>query len=257
MKLKKRIIFTLLYSSGKFVLSRNFRLQNIGNLNWLIKNYNFNNVSFFIDELIILDVSRGERSIKNFSEVIKIISQDIFVPITAGGGINSIKDVKKLLDSGADKVVLNKNLLIESELADEISTIYGKQCLVGSLDTRYINGNYFLYSEYGENLVGTLDECFQKFKISERVGEIYINSIDIVNAYNHINYKLKYLCGFEVLYYNSLLCPKNWKEDYDIREILKDKESYIIEEIIPENNNKNFLDLIDNNNTSPNITQVA
>ena len=50
--------------------------------------------------------------------------------------------------------------------------------MVGSLDTRYINGNYFLYSEYGENLVGTLDECFQKFKISERVGEIYINSID-------------------------------------------------------------------------------
>ena len=178
MKLKKRIIFTLLYSSGKFVLSRNFRLQNIGNLNWLIKNYNFNNVSFFIDELIILDVSRGERNITHFSEVIKIISQDIFVPISAGGGISSLKDVKTLLESGADKVVLNTNLLNKSKIVDEICAIYGKQCLVGSLDTKYTNGNYFLYSDYGKNRVGTLDECFQKFKISERVGEIYINSID-------------------------------------------------------------------------------
>ncbi len=178
MNLKKRIIFTLLYSSEKFVLSRNFRLQNIGTLNWLIKNYNFNNVSFFIDELIILDVSRGKRDISNFSKVIEIISQDIFVPISAGGGISSIKDAKKLLESGADKVVLNTNLFKKSKLAEEICQIYGKQSLVGSLDIRYKNENYFLYSEYGQNLIGTLDECFHKFRISERVGELYINSID-------------------------------------------------------------------------------
>ena len=52
--------------------------------------------------------------------------------------------------------------------------------------------------------------------------KIYINSIDIVKAYNHINYKFKYVCGYEILYYNSLLSPRNWKPEYDIREILKE-----------------------------------
>ena len=59
MKLKKRIIFTLLFCKDYFYLSRNFRLQKIGDLDWLKSNYNFNNVSFYIDELIILNVSRG------------------------------------------------------------------------------------------------------------------------------------------------------------------------------------------------------
>lgn len=178
MKLKKRIIFTLLYSSENFVLSRNFRLQNIGNLNWLMKNYNFNNVSFYIDELIILDVSRNNRNIEIFSNLIEIISRDIFVPISAGGGINSIKDAKKLFESGADKVVLNTNLLKKSNLAEEICTVYGKQCLVGSLDFIKKDDNYFIYSEYGQKYIGNLDECLEKFRITERVGELYINSID-------------------------------------------------------------------------------
>ena len=60
--LRKRIIFTLLYSDGFFVLSRNFRLQKVGDLNWLEENYSFSNVSQYIDELIILDVSRGEKN---------------------------------------------------------------------------------------------------------------------------------------------------------------------------------------------------
>ena len=64
MKPKKRIIFTLLYNSGQFALSRNFRLQSIGDSEWLQKNYNFDNVSFHIDELLILDVSRDKRDKK-------------------------------------------------------------------------------------------------------------------------------------------------------------------------------------------------
>ena len=61
MKPKKRIIFTLLYNSNKFVLSRNFRLQTIGDLDWLKRNYNFDNVAYHIDELLILDVTRGKK----------------------------------------------------------------------------------------------------------------------------------------------------------------------------------------------------
>jgi cyclase len=63
---KKRLIFTLLYNHGSFMLSRNFRLQRAGNIEWLKNNYNFKNIAFAIDELIVLDVSRGERNIESF-----------------------------------------------------------------------------------------------------------------------------------------------------------------------------------------------
>ena len=57
----KRIIFTLLYSSGKFVLSRNFRIQNIGDINWLLKNYNLGEVTKGIDEILLIDISREKK----------------------------------------------------------------------------------------------------------------------------------------------------------------------------------------------------
>ena len=57
--LKKRLIFNLLFSEGKFALSRNFRLQEVGDIEWLQKNYNFSQISHAIDELIIIDVSRN------------------------------------------------------------------------------------------------------------------------------------------------------------------------------------------------------
>ena len=74
--LKKRIIFTLHYDKGFFNLSRNFRLQKIGDLNWLLKNYNFLKIAESIDELIIIDVSRDNREhdkfLENVSELLKI-----------------------------------------------------------------------------------------------------------------------------------------------------------------------------------------
>ena len=96
MKLKKRIIFTLLYCDGNFVLSRNFRKQIIGDFNWLKTNYNFQSVSFYIDELVVLDIS-DTKNIDTFSDIIIKLSEFSFVPISAGGGLDSLSKVKKLL----------------------------------------------------------------------------------------------------------------------------------------------------------------
>ena len=90
MKPKKRIIFTLLYNSNRFVLSRNFRLQTIGDLNWLKRNYT-DNVAYHIDELLIFDVTRGEKDSEEFCKAVTQISENIFVPLTIGGGINNSK----------------------------------------------------------------------------------------------------------------------------------------------------------------------
>ena len=99
--LKKRLIFTLLYSSGSFMLSRNFRLQAVGNFDWLQRNYDFSRISNYIDELVVLDVTREKRSLDEFCEVLKSITLNNFVPITAGGGVKDLDSARKLLRSGA------------------------------------------------------------------------------------------------------------------------------------------------------------
>ena len=71
--LKKRLIFTLLYDNGYFMLSRNFRLQKVGDDNWLKNSYNFEEIAFSIDELILLDVTRNNKNIRQFSEAVKSI----------------------------------------------------------------------------------------------------------------------------------------------------------------------------------------
>ena len=134
--LKKRIIFTLLYDDGNFMLSRNFRLQKVGNVDWLKKNYNFSHISFFIDELIIFDVSRNERNIDKFCKTLNELTEGCFVPITAGGGIRKLDDAKFLLRSGADKVSINTSLFSDLPLLKDLVKNFGKQCVVGSLDLK-------------------------------------------------------------------------------------------------------------------------
>ena len=114
--LKKRIIFTLLYENNNFMLSRNFRLQKVGNLDWLKKNYNFSKISFFIDELIVIDVSRSDSNTDLFCQNLKSLTADSFVPVTAGGGIRNFEQATKLLNSGADKIILNTSLF-ENQIA--------------------------------------------------------------------------------------------------------------------------------------------
>src|SRR5688572_15437119 len=103
--LKKRLIFTLLHDQGHFMLSRNFRLQRVGDLRWLQTNYDFSQISFSIDELIVLDVTRSRRDPAAFCEILKAVAKGCFVPIAAGGGIRSLEHARALLRSGADKVV--------------------------------------------------------------------------------------------------------------------------------------------------------
>jgi cyclase len=177
--LKKRLVFTLLYDGDGFVLSRNFRLQRVGNLSWLQKNYNFENTARSIDELIVLDVTREKSDLKAFSEVLKSLSKGCFMPISAGGGIRSIEDAGVLLKSGADKVVMNTMLITNYNLVQQIANKYGKQCIVASIDVkREVDGQFAQYIDSGK--IKSVDD---PRLILERlqdgpIGEIYLNSMD-------------------------------------------------------------------------------
>lgn len=177
--LKKRLIFTLLYNRGQFMLSRNFRLQKVGDLNWLKINYNFSHISFSIDELIVLDVTREERNPDAFCSALKSLTEGCFVPIAAGGGVRTIEDARTLLRSGADKVVVNTPLFRNKTLIDSLSSEFGQQCVVGSIDIkRSMAGDCQVWSDSGsQSIAGSADECLADV-ISQPVGEIYLNSMD-------------------------------------------------------------------------------
>lgn len=177
--LRKRLIFTLLFSDGHFVLSRNFRLQKVGNLDWLKKNYNFSKIAFSIDELVVLDVSRGAKNSSLFCEALKSISEGCFVPIAAGGGIRSVSDAHNLLRSGADKVVVNTPLYGDQILINELSKNFGQQCIVGSVDLKsYEGSDYRLYKNSGSEFIKESPSLMLKEILDASIGELYLNSID-------------------------------------------------------------------------------
>lgn len=131
----KRIIFTLLYDSGEFCLSRNFRLQRIGDLDWLERNYNFKSVAAHIDELIILNVSRSMNfDREQFLHAVSSLARQTFTPLAVGGFGQEMRMVSQLFGAGADKLVVNSALFDNQLLIEEIVDRYGRQSLVGSLD---------------------------------------------------------------------------------------------------------------------------
>lgn len=177
--LKKRLIFTLLYSNGQFMLSRNFRLQKVGSLHWLQTNYNFSHISYSIDELVILDVSRGEKDPEKFCDALKNITEGCFVPIAAGGGISTIESASKLLRSGADKIVVNSALYRNNGFISELTKEFGQQCIVASMDVKAApNESFQVWSQCGsERLDGPASEWIEKV-CQLGIGELYLNSMD-------------------------------------------------------------------------------
>ncbi len=175
--LTKRIIFTLLYDSGSFMLSRNFRLQRIGDLDWLEENYGFSTVGYTIDELVVIDVSRKPRDTKKFCQDLKILTRDCFAAIAAGGGITTVDHARELLRSGADKVMVNSALHDQPDLINELAKEFGQQCIVASVDTQKINNSYRVFKHSGSSETGYSLEDFLLKCAGLPIGEIYLTSM--------------------------------------------------------------------------------
>ena len=177
--LKKRLIFTLLYNNGQFMLSRNFRLQKVGSLQWLQTNYNFSHISYSIDELIVLDVTRGEKKPEEFCAALQLLTEGCFVPIAAGGGVRTIEAARNLLRSGADKVVVNSALYENNGFVGHMASEFGQQCVVASMDIKSApDGSYQAWSESGNKcLEGSAAKWIEQVA-QDDVGELYLNSMD-------------------------------------------------------------------------------
>jgi len=176
--LRKRIIFSLIYSQSFFTQSRNFRLQKVGNLQWLEKNYKFQDIAFSLDELVVIDASKGKKSISEFANMISQLVNDVFIPICAGGGIKSMSDAELLFKNGADKIIMNTSIYENAALVKELIQRYGSQSIVASVDYKRLNNKKEVYISDGTRKINLNLEEYLAYIESLNVGEIYLNSID-------------------------------------------------------------------------------
>jgi imidazole glycerol-phosphate synthase subunit HisF len=176
--LKKRLIFNLLYSNGYFMLSRNFTLQQVGDINWLRDNYKFWESSKFLDEIIILDVSREESDFNKFIDTLQNVVKSSFIPVAVGGGIRRLEDVDQLIRSGADKVVINSMFYSNPNEVKKITSKYGIQSVVASIDyKRNIKFDEVYINNGSKKIDVDLVEHIKRV-IDVGVGEILLNSMD-------------------------------------------------------------------------------
>ena len=140
-----------LYNDGFFVQSRNFNLQKVGDTHWIKKNYNFRNISFYIDELLILDISRNTKNKIDFMKSVREISDSCFVPITVGGGVKNVEDASYFLSNGCDKILINSELHNNKEVVSNISKTYGDQSIILSIDFKRIKNNFQIFFNNGQD----------------------------------------------------------------------------------------------------------
>jgi len=155
--LRKRIIFTLIYDNGFFNQSRNFRLQRVGDIRWLEKNYKFQDIAFSLDELVVLNASKNDKEMAKFANTLSELVDDVFIPIAAGGGIKSLEDAEILFANGADKIILNSSLYTNKRLVKKLVEKYGSQSIVASID--YMGQDVYI-SDGTQKLDMCLDESY-------------------------------------------------------------------------------------------------
>lgn len=152
-----------------------------------------------VDEIIYMDVVASLYGRNNLSEIVEHTAENVFIPITVGGGIRSIADVKHLLRCGADKVAINTAAIEKPNLLSEIAEVFGNQCVVVSVEAaRQSNGEWAVYTDNGrEKSSYEVREWVTK---AEKLGagEILLTSVDQEGTGNGFDLELIKLVNQEV-----------------------------------------------------------
>tara|TARA_A100001015_G_C15044400_1_gene742440 strand:- start:7296 stop:8108 length:813 start_codon:yes stop_codon:yes gene_type:complete len=195
---KKRLIPILLLKNGHLVQSKNFEsFRKLGNPKTSIQRFS----EWSSDELIFLDISRDSsydlnRDDLNFSnnktmiDIISDISKVVFMPITIGGKIKSIKNIEQFLLAGADKISINTQAQISPKLIRDASKEFGSQCIVNSIDVKKVNNQYEIFHSCGKKKSEYRLIDWLHIIEDNGVGEVLVNSIDNDGAGNGFDIKL-------------------------------------------------------------------
>lgn len=174
----KRLIFNFLYHNGSFCLSRNFRLQRVGDVSWLMDNFDVFDFSNYVDEIGIINISDQpfeQRYRQRFFRDIDSLLERVTVPVTIGGGVNTVSEARKLFDYGADKILIASACLRRPEISHEITAVFGAQSLIFQLDIDFERG--IVFANNGKTPFDTIDNLPQILS-DVSAGEVCFNSID-------------------------------------------------------------------------------
>jgi cyclase len=175
--LKVRVMPTLLFKDLGLVKGIRFdSWRRVGSVMQAVKVYNLREV----DELVFLDISAtSERRSPDF-ETVDEIADECFMPLTVGGGVRTVEQARRLLQVGADKIVLNTAAIETPDLVRELAEELGSQCVVVSIDVKQqANGNYEVFTHSGTLAAGR-DPIIWSRKVEELgAGEILLTSVDL------------------------------------------------------------------------------
>ena len=171
----KRIIPCLDVKDGKVVKGVNFeQLRDVNSPIELGKYYS----SCGADELVFYDITASSDGRKLFTEVLTEVAKNVFIPLTVGGGINTIEDFDRVLKCGADKVSVNSGAIKNPELIKQGALKYGSQCVVLSVDVKRVDGKYTVFAKGGRENTGMEALSWIKKCVEDGAGEVVVNSID-------------------------------------------------------------------------------
>lgn len=171
----KRIIPCLDIRDGRVVKGVNFKgVQDVDNPVALAKRYN----DAGADELVFYDITASTEGRGLFTDVLRSVAAQIFIPLTVGGGIGTLDDFDRVLKAGADKVSVNSGAIRNPELIAQAAKRYGNQCVVLSMDVARVNGAYHLFAKGGREDTGIDAMAWAERGAQNGAGEIVLNSID-------------------------------------------------------------------------------
>jgi imidazole glycerol-phosphate synthase subunit HisF len=174
--LAKRIIPCLDVNKGRVVKGTNFvDLKDAGDPVLIAQKYDAQGA----DELVFLDITASSDGRDIILPIIEAVANSVFIPLTVGGGIRQISDVKRLLNAGADKVSINSSALQNPQLIHEISSYYGSQCLVVAIDAKQVAPNKWHAFTHGGRIdtnIDAIEWAQQAAKLG--AGEILLTSMD-------------------------------------------------------------------------------
>ena len=171
----KRIIPCLDVRNGRVVKGVNFEgLSDVSSPVELAKYYSKNGA----DELVFYDITASSEGRALFTDILKEVAKTIFIPLTVGGGINSINDFDRVLKCGADKVSVNSGAINNPDLIYDAAKRYGNQCVVISADVKRVDGVFRVYSKGGRVNTGMEAVSWIRRCVDMGAGEVVLNSID-------------------------------------------------------------------------------
>ncbi len=130
------------------------------------------------DELVFYDITASAEGRALFTDILREVASKVFIPLTVGGGINTVADFDRVLKCGADKVSVNSGALANPDLIGEAARLYGDQCVVLSADIKRVDGRFTVFSKGGRVNTGRDAIAWLKEGVDRGAGEIVVNSID-------------------------------------------------------------------------------